>query len=83
MAPYRRNWGPGEEDNKEKKKRAANHKDRELSLETESFNGYREAGQTNLAEAIYQSPDGVICVEKDYTRLVLASGKEIEDTIIN
>jgi len=48
----------------------------------ESFKHYRRVGETKAEEALYQSPDGVLFVEKDHTRLVIASVEEIEQAII-
>lgn len=46
------------------------------------FKDYRRVGETKAGEAIYQSPDGALFVEKDHTRLVIASVEEVEQAII-
>ena len=45
----------------------------------EEYHGYQKIGETKSGEAVYKTPNGAICVEKDYTRLVLATLKEIEE----
>jgi len=48
----------------------------------ESSRYYRRVGETKAGEAIYESPDGILFVEKDHTRLVIASVEEVEQAII-